>query len=259
MLPRISHTLNKLNLWFPLLCLIVPAMSLLENSAKQYAQMWAEYGLDVPEEAITALIHGACQENPLEVKGAHRSEPTDLTALQRELENCKDCKLSESRNRVVFGEGPLDAKLLFVGEGPGPEEDQTGRPFVGQSGQLLDKIIKAMGFKREDVYLVSLTKCHAPDRGPTLEEISACHGFLKTQIDTIQPRVIVALGSSSFKSLTASNETLEKSRGKFQNLHWQDSIKVMPTYHPAYLLENPTAKSKVWADMQQVMKQLNAE
>jgi DNA polymerase len=183
-----------------------------------------------------------------------------LEALKEKLKNCKDCPLGEHRLNCVFGEGNPKAKLMFVGEGPGYDEDHQGRPFIGKAGQLLTKIIEAMGYKREDVYIANIVKCHpmktpdpqirGNDRPPTFEEASTCKKYLDLQIDLIKPKVIITLGAPSSKGLLNSDETIGNLRGNF---YIYKGITLMPTYHPAALLRNPNLKKPLWNDMKKVI------
>jgi uracil-DNA glycosylase family 4 len=180
----------------------------------------------------------------------------DLIATQ--LTDCTRCKLCEERKSIVLGEGNPHAELVFVGEGPGEQEDLLGRPFMGKSGQLLNRMIEAMGLKREHVYIVNVVKCRPPEhRNPEPEEIKECSPFLARQLAQIQPKVIVALGKSAAQTLLQSKEQISTLRGKFypygDNLN---NIQIMPTFDPSYLLKNPASKREAWADLQQVAKAL---
>ena len=157
----------------------------------------------------------------------------------------------------MFGEGNPGAVLVFVGEGPGQEEDQQGRPFVGAAGQLLtDIIVKGMKFRREDVYICNIVKCRPPDnRNPEPDEIESCGVFLRKQLQAINPRVIVALGNIAAKTLLKTDKGITALRGKWQTY---EGVPLMPTFHPAYLLRNPRDKKLVWEDIQQVMEKLKA-
>ncbi|MHB9138758.1 MAG: uracil-DNA glycosylase [Victivallaceae bacterium] len=178
-------------------------------------------------------------------------ENLSLTELRAVALNCRQCKLHSKRNTVVFGEGNPLAELMFVGEGPGMEEDQQGRPFVGAAGQLLDKMIIAMGFKREDVYIANIVKCRPPNnRNPEEDEATQCLPYLKRQIELVSPKVIVALGAVPMLWLTGKTGIM-KLRGQWTEYQ---GVKLMPTYHPAYLLRNAGAKKDVWSDLQQVMQ-----
>ena len=180
--------------------------------------------------------------------------PSDLEAVRTELGDCRRCPLGGLRHRLVFGEGNPQAGLVFVGEAPGADEDAQGRPFVGRAGQLLTKIIVAMGLKREEVYICNILKCRPPgNRNPQPEEIAACEPFLIRQLEAIRPRVICALGSFAAHTLLKSEAPITVLRGRF---HSYQGIPLMPTYHPAYLLRNPGAKKQVWEDVRTIMKAL---
>ena len=159
--------------------------------------------------------------------------------------------MSSGRRSIVFGEGNPNASLIFVGEGPGEDEDIQGRPFVGRAGQLLNKIITAMGLRREDVYIANVVKCRPPrNRAPLPNEVQACTPFLQRQIKVIGPKVICALGTSEAHHLLHTDVPVSVLRGRFHPL---GGLQVMVTYHPAYLLRNPSAKKQVWEDMQKIM------
>lgn len=177
-----------------------------------------------------------------------------LEALKEEIGACTRCRLCKGRSKVVFGVGDPNAQLMFIGEGPGADEDRQGVPFVGRAGQLLTKIIEAMGLKREDVYIANIVKCRPPEnRVPTTDESAECIPFLIRQVEIIGPKAIVCLGSTATQNLLGTEEKITKLRGHFTT--WR-GVPVMPTYHPAFLLRNPNMKKPVWEDMQQVMKLL---
>jgi DNA polymerase len=183
------------------------------------------------------------------------SNDSSLEAIMTDIGDCTRCRLHEQRRTIVFGEGDPRAELVFVGEGPGAEEDATGRPFVGRAGQLLDKIIIAIGLKREDVYIANIVKCRPPgNRAPELDEVATCEPFLLRQLAFIRPKVIVALGSPSFQCLLRTREPITKARGQWRE--W-NGIRVMPTFHPAFLLRSPDKKREVWEDMKKVRDYLN--
>jgi len=174
-----------------------------------------------------------------------------------DIGDCRRCRLHEHRKTIVFGEGDPQAKLVFVGEGPGAEEDASGRPFVGRAGQLLDKIIVAIGLKREDVYIANIVKCRPPgNRAPERDEVDTCEPFLLRQLAFIRPEVIVALGSPAFQCLLRTREPITRARGEWRE--W-NGIKVMPTFHPAFLLRSPDKKREVWEDMKKVRDYLNTK
>jgi len=168
--------------------------------------------------------------------------------------DCQRCLLHRTRRHLVFGEGSPQAELVFVGEAPGADEDAQGRPFVGRAGQLLTKIIGAMGLRREEVYICNILKCRPPgNRNPQPDEIAACEPFLIQQLRVIRPKVICALGTFAAHTLLKSEAPISVLRGRF---HSYQGIPLMPTYHPAYLLRNPGAKKQVWEDVQMVMQAL---
>jgi len=174
----------------------------------------------------------------------------DLPALQRFVDGCPRCKLSKSRKNIVFGQGNPKADLMFVGEAPGAEEDEQGLAFVGRAGQLLTKIIEAMGKKREDVWICNVLKCRPPNnRNPELDEVAACRPFLEEQIRLISPKAIVTLGTFAAQALLETDEPIGRMRGRWRTAH---GARVMPTFHPAFLLRSPERKKDVWEDMKLV-------
>ena len=167
---------------------------------------------------------------------------------------CEKCRLAKSRTQVVYGVGNPTADLMFIGEAPGRDEDLKGEPFVGRAGQLLTDIIKAMKLTRDDVYIANVIKCRPPDnRNPEPDELDACRPYIQRQVEIIQPKVIVTLGRFALQSLTGKAYGISSARGNWLEYN---GVKVMPTYHPAYLLRTPSAKKEVWADMKKVMEQL---
>jgi uracil-DNA glycosylase family 4 len=191
---------------------------------------------------------------PASARGAP-SKSDALSALREvEIGDCRRCRLCEKRTNIVFGAGSPEARLMFVGEGPGHDEDLKGVPFVGRAGQLLTDIIGAMKLSREQVYIANVVKCRPPEnRTPQPDEIEACRGFLERQIDIIAPSVIVCLGAVAVSALLGASGGITKIRGAFREFR---GIPVMPTFHPAYLLRSPDKKREVWQDMQQVMRRL---
>lgn len=182
------------------------------------------------------------------------SSSNDYRVLEQKILTCRKCHLHAMRKYAVPGEGDLNADLMFVGEAPGQDEDIQGRPFVGRAGQLLTKIINAMGFKREDVFITNIVKCHPPkNRNPNQEETESCKDYLYKQISIIQPRVIVTLGNVPTHFFIPLKEGITKLRGNFFEV---DQIQIMPTFHPSYLIRNEadlTRRKMVWADMKKVM------
>jgi uracil-DNA glycosylase len=196
-----------------------------------------------------AVTQGA---TPVSAKPGEQQERLD--AIRAEIGDCTRCKLHKGRNQIVFGVGSPSAELLFIGEGPGAEEDKQGIPFVGRAGDLLSKMIVAMGKTREDVYIANIVKCRPPgNRDPEADEVSTCIGFLHEQLVTIQPKVIVCLGRIAVQNLLDTKTPISQLRGQWQEL---GGVPVMPTYHPAYLLRSPSAKKPAWDDLKQVMDRL---
>jgi len=178
-----------------------------------------------------------------------------LETIREELGDCQRCKLAGKRSNIVFGVGNPDAPLVFVGEAPGADEDRTGEPFVGAAGQLLTKMIEAMGLSRDEVYICNILKCRPPgNRNPEPDEIAECEPFLKKQLASIRPRMIVALGKFAAQCLLRSDAPISKLRGAWKAY---EGIPLMPTYHPAFLLRTPSAKREVWSDLQEVMRELD--
>jgi uracil-DNA glycosylase len=183
--------------------------------------------------------------------------PTGAAALKLvrdELGDCQRCRLAGGRKQIVFGVGNPNAELVFVGEAPGADEDRMGEPFVGLAGQLLTKMIEAMGFRREDVYICNVIKCRPPsNRNPEPDEVAACEPFLKKQLAALRPRMIVTLGKFAAHCLLRVDTPITRLRGTFKSY---EGIQLMPTYHPAFLLRDPSRKREAWADLQQVMAAL---
>ena len=177
-----------------------------------------------------------------------------LLKIREDLGDCTRCKLHKGRNKLVFGDGSATAKLVFVGEGPGADEDVQGLPFVGRAGKLLTQMIEAMGLQRNDVYICNVVKCRPPqNRAPEPGEVETCSPYLLRQIDVINPKVIVCLGAVAAKTLLETTRGISQYRGEWQE--WRGR-KLMATYHPSYLLRNPPAKADVWKDLQTVMAEL---
>ncbi len=189
-----------------------------------------------------------------------------LKLIREDLGDCTRCKLHRGRTNLVFGVGNPRAELMFVGEGPGADEDAQGEPFVGRAGQLLNNMIKAMGLQREDVYIANVVKCRPPgNRTPEPDECETCSPFLMRQIATIKPKVVVALGATAARNLLAMNSSLGELRGQFYDFQPAGSdaswpgVRLAVTYHPAYLLRDPRQKGEAWKDLQMVMKYLGIE
>lgn len=181
--------------------------------------------------------------------------PIRLALLAEEVRSCTACPLHLGRQLTVFARGNPFAELCFVGEGPGADEDVRGEPFVGAAGQLLDRMILAMGYARDDVYVCNIVKCRPPNnRKPDPMEVATCGRFLAQQLSLVKPRALVALGATAVQGLLGATEGITRMRGKWKL--YKGLIPVMPTFHPAYLLRTPSAKREVWADLQEVMKHL---
>lgn len=189
-------------------------------------------------------------------RGATSGGGEDLEAIRLDLGDCTRCRLSETRQQLVFGEGDPHAQVVFVGEGPGADEDRTGRPFVGAAGQLLDKMIVAVGWQRESVYICNIVKCRPPgNRNPELDEVATCRGFLERQLRAIRPRAIVTLGKPAASTLLGRNVAITRERGIWAT--WE-GIPVMPTFHPAYVLRKYTRETRqaVWDDLRSVRERI---
>ena len=177
-----------------------------------------------------------------------------LQAVRDDLGECTRCKLHKGRHQIVFGAGASRARLMFVGEAPGEDEDLQGEPFIGKAGQLLTKMIEAMGLRRDDVYICNTVKCRPPNnRNPEPDELASCEPFLKGQLAAVRPEAIVTLGKFAAQALLRDQTPISRLRGEW---HEYEGIPVMPTFHPAYLLRSPGEKGKVWSDLQAVMKKL---
>ena len=213
---------------------------------------WRTRAAGASAEGAPAPAEPLVPPEPNAVKVQLYTSPADtLPTIRAELGECTRCKLHTlGRRQIVFGVGDPNANLMFVGEAPGADEDIQGEPFVGRAGQLLTKIIEAIGLRREDVYIANLIKCRPPgNRNPEPDEVGQCEPFLFRQIDSIKPRVIVALGKFAAQSLLRTTDPITRLRGR--EFTYRDAI-LMPTYHPAYLLRAPSAKRDVWEDMKRV-------
>lgn len=181
-----------------------------------------------------------------------KKDSLSLDEIRKRLGDCKRCRLHQSRRSIVFGEGNENAKLMIIGEAPGFDEDVQGRPFVGKAGQLLTRILQSINLQREEVYITNVVKCRPPqNRNPKPDEINSCNPFLMMQIKTISPKIICALGTFSAQTLLKTDAKITALRGKVYEL---EGIKIVPTYHPAYLLRNPDKKREVWEDMKRISK-----
>ncbi len=216
-------------------------------------------GVALPEAKPTGQV-----SPPATLSAEAKRKASELEAIDvGEVRGCKKCGLCKGRNKTVFGEGNPDADLFFIGEGPGAEEDKQGRPFVGRAGELLTKMIIAMGLTREDVFIGNIVKCRPPgNRAPLADEVEACLDYLVRQLRIIAPKIIVTLGNPATHTLLNTTVGISRLRGQWQSLPMLDAdlagIKVMPTFHPAFLLRqyNRDNRQKVWSDLQQVMQEL---
>lgn len=220
----------------------------------------------VPESAVVGAMRAA-NSAPGEISklaqaAADRSpviadRPAALQAIREDIGDCTRCRLHKGRTNLVFGVGNVNADIMFIGEGPGADEDAQGEPFVGRAGQLLNNMIAAMGIRREDVYIANVVKCRPPgNRTPEKDECDTCSPFLMRQIEVIRPKVIVALGAVSAKNLLAMNDSMANLRGRWYDFR---GAKLAVTYHPAYLLRDPRQKKEAWKDLQMVMKYLGLQ
>lgn len=228
----------------------------LERQERAGVRLIAKGGLSrasLAAEGGASLMEGADGDLFSDASPAHQANSLD--ELREAIGDCRRCKLWPGRTHLVFGVGNPRAKLMFIGEGPGRDEDLQGEPFVGRAGQLLTDIItKGMGLKREDVYIANVVKCRPPDnRNPEPDEVASCEPFLRKQIDLVRPEIIVALGKFAVQSLLKSKAPITRVRGQWHSYH---GIKLMPTFHPAYLLRNPGDKKLVWEDIKKVIKEL---
>ena len=209
--------------------------------------------------AATVIPAGTDKEELFEISTKPESAFTDpaqgLRAIREDIGDCARCRLAkQGRKQIVFGVGNPRAELMFIGEAPGADEDQQGEPFVGRAGQLLNNMIKAMGLRREDIYIANIIKCRPPgNRTPERDECETCSPFLMRQIATIKPKVLVALGAVAAKTLLAINAPMSELRGKWYDFR---GTKLAVTYHPAFLLRDPRQKKEAWKDLQMVMKDL---
>lgn len=214
------------------------------NSIKAYLR--SEEAGGMVDLLSPAVANCAAQET----KGSSKTQM--LTTVRNEALKCRGCLLYKTRNNLVFGDGDPDAKLLFVGEAPGFEEDREGAPFVGQAGKLLTKMIEAMGFSRSEVYICNVLKCRPPEnRSPLPEEADVCKKFLLRQIEIISPKAICCLGKHAASTLLKTQAPISKMRGREFDFH---GIPLIPTFHPAYLLRNPDAKKDVWEDLKKIRR-----
>jgi DNA polymerase len=214
---------------------------------------------DLPVEALsepgrTVKTEVTLPATPAEVPAAQPA--TDWEALRAQVAACEKCALHASRTQTVFGTGDRNADLLIIGEAPGADEDRLGEPFVGRAGQLLDQMLLAAGFRRNQVYIANILKCRPPDnRNPAPDEILACSGYLASQISMLQPKAILSVGGVAATTLLETGQSVGKLRGEVHDLG-ESRIPLVVTYHPAYLLRKPAEKAKSWIDLQLLMRVL---
>jgi DNA polymerase len=229
-------------------------LNLIKKSFEEYSN-WGE-----DEIYKTSDVSVFCAKSILQ-----KNKQAQLDQLKEKVSYCKKCSLGKSRLNVVFGVGAINADLVFIGEGPGYDEDHKGEPFIGRAGQLLTKIIEAMKQTRNTVYITNIVKCHpmidssnpekrANDRPPTLEEVKICRCYLDMQLEIINPKIIITLGAFATKGLLGNDESISRMRGIVKEYK---HIKLVPTYHPAALLRNPSFKKFVWKDIKKVMHYLD--
>ncbi|MBN2643980.1 MAG: uracil-DNA glycosylase [Desulfuromonadaceae bacterium] len=240
-----------------------------ENRAQTLAQIFSQTRALLQEHTERGVRYLSMEDSELQLPPCSQSakgEPLrsheecrreTLAEVRSELGECRRCALASTRNRLVFGDGDPHARLVFVGEGPGREEDERGEPFVGEAGRLLERMLFAMKLERREVYICNVIKCRPPgNRNPQPEEIQACEPFLQRQLKAIQPQVIVALGKFAAQTLLQQQTPISQLRGRWQQYA---GIPLMPTFHPAYLLRNPAGKKEVWEDLKLVLQRLQQE
>jgi uracil-DNA glycosylase len=239
-----------------------PADELLELTRQVRAQLarhiaagaWAAPGGATARSVIVPFDTPVGDAVVEEIEDAPASGRRSLAQIRADVGDCTRCKLHATRRTIVFGVGAADTPLMFVGEAPGEQEDRRGEPFVGPAGELLDKMIEAMGWSRRSVYINNIIQCRPPgNRNPEADEVAACKPFLDARIGSIAPRIIVALGRPAANTLLGRDAPISALRGKF---HDRNGVRVMPTFHPAYLLREPDRKRDTWADLKLVMAEL---
>ena len=278
-----SATINRVRLWlrseraFGLSSVPARASAVVEQEEQEQAELSTTHGAQHPDRALFASVAApknmasraqadSSQARPAQQPAQAFDAPHLSTAEKKsrliamdsnEVRGCTKCRLCEKRTNTVFGEGNVDAGIVFIGEGPGENEDLQGRPFVGRAGEMLNKWIAAMGLRREDVYIANIVKCRPPNnREPAPDEVATCTPYLQRQLEIIRPKVIVTLGLPSLKHMTGDAKlAMGRSRGIWRE--WR-GIKLMPTFHPAYILRNYTDETRaaVWSDLKMVMAEL---
>jgi uracil-DNA glycosylase family 4 len=216
------------------------------NEIVSQLEFFRDIGVDTLDASPTGRGRASTEGEPTERPG--------LDAIRHELGDCQRCKLAPRRTNIVFGSGNASAELVFVGEAPGYDEDQQGLPFVGRAGQLLTKIIESINLKREDVYICNVLKCRPPDnRNPEPDEVASCNPFLRKQLAAIRPKVVCCLGTFAAQTVLQTAASISKLRGRFFDM---EGMRVIATFHPAYLLRSPEKKREVWEDMKQIRAEL---
>jgi|SRR3989304_1539710 len=225
------------------------------ENIKSILEFYQDLGFEMLPIKLAFSVQCSVKNSELRTPNSELDKEAALKALRKDIGDCKRCRLSKERTNIVFGEGNSDARLMFVGEAPGREEDSQGRPFVGDAGMLLTRLIEKMGFKRGDVYIANILKCRPPmNRDPEKDEIESCRGFVEKQIDIIKPVVLISLGRIASQTLIGNTGLKMTSiRGNFFDYK---GILLMPTFHPAYLLRNPKDKWLTWNDAQKVLEKL---
>jgi uracil-DNA glycosylase len=236
---------------------VEPAPSM-EMTSSRYAPAPERTAPSAPTATATASLPVIpAAPGPTLFEAAERIEGETLEDIRADLGECTRCRLHKERHKIVFGVGNPKAELVFVGEGPGHDEDVQGEPFVGRAGKLLTQMIEAMSLRRDDVYICNVVKCRPPEnRLPEKDEIATCSPFLLRQLTCIQPKVICCLGACAAQTMLATNQGISRFRGEWFDFR---GSKLIATYHPAYLLRNPAAKSEVWKDLQKVMAVLGLQ
>ena len=234
-----EHSLSVLNSW-----------KRTAGDRRQATDRCPQPAATLPEPPEPAMVAAPCESSDPPASAFADS----LESIQTDMGDCRRCKLSKTRTRIVFGEGSPGAGLMFVGEAPGFDEDQQGMPFVGKAGQLLTRIIHAINLTRDQVYICNVIKCRPPgNRNPEPDEILACSPFLNRQIASIQPEFICALGTFAAQTLLKTTQPISRLRGRFYDYN---GIRLLPTFHPSYLLRNPDKKREVWEDMKLLMNEM---
>jgi DNA polymerase len=222
------------------------------NELIQQLEFFRDIGITTLDIAAPAMTQNSATK-PQTTSSDVGNAPA-LQAIRDDIGDCQRCKLAPKRTHIVFGSGNPNAELVFVGEAPGFDEDQQGLPFVGRAGQLLTKIIESIDLKREDVYICNVLKCRPPDnRNPEPDEVGACNPFLRRQLAVIRPKVVCCLGTFAAQTVMQTASSISKLRGRFYDI---DGIRVIATFHPAYLLRSPDKKREVWEDMKQIRAEL---